>query len=372
MNTKYKRIYCCTPFSFRADENTFFIRDTGLISRSIRKMGVDSKVIMPLPYHDGDLRDEILRTEYKNLESEKWWKSLGIDGLVLYSWGAPRYRKIARAVHKAGIRLHIHMDSSGEFGGPYRDDVPMWKRLYMRMMCRVQDIFRSWHLRQADVVSMCPTAADVVSRRLFYGRWLRDRNCPMPCPVSSLCAYDGRQKEELILCIGRWDDVFQKRPEMMMATLEAYYARGGTAESRIYGNITPALKEWYAGLKSEYVRKIKIVGYIPNNRLREEYQKARVILCPSRFESSHIVSAEALCCGCSVVTAYRPESLRDLFWYTTKESGTVAKEDTPESLADALRQELRLWRDSKRNPEHIAAAWQPYFHADKVLNEIFS
>lgn len=334
-------------------------------------MGVESKCILPLPWHENSSRNNIIRTEYKNLESVEWWKSLGIDGLVLYSWGAPRYRKIARAVHKAGIRLHIHMDSSGELVRPFLDDVPMWKRLYVRMMCRLQDIFRSWHLRQADVVSMCPTAADVVSRRLFFGKWLRDRNCPMPCPVSSHCAYDGRQKEELILCIGRWDDVFQKRPEMMMATLETYYAQGGTAESRIYGNITPALKEWHAGLKSEYVQKIKLLGYIPNNRLWEEYQKARVILCPSRFESSHIVSAEALCCGCSVVTAYRPESLRDLFWYTTKESGTVAKDDTPESLADALRQELRLWSDSKRNPEHIATAWQPYFHADKVLNKIF-
>ena len=106
---KYKKIYCCTTRSFPANEH-FFIRDTGLISSTIREVfHLESKCIMPLPYHDSDMPEHVIRTEYKNLTSVTWWKSLGIDALVLYSWGAPRYLPVARAVHKAGIRLIIHI-----------------------------------------------------------------------------------------------------------------------------------------------------------------------------------------------------------------------------------------------------------------------
>ena len=63
--------------------------------------------------------------------------------------------------------------------------------------------------------------------------------------------------------------------------------------------------------------------------------------------------------------------LRDVVWYTTKDSGTVAKEDTPESLADAILEELRQWEQGHRNPTAIAAAWQPFFLADKVMARIF-
>ena len=91
MNLKGRKIYCCTPVAFIADESTFFIRDTGLVSRSMRNDGAESKVIMPLPYYEEDLRDEILRTEYKNLESAAWWRSLQLDAVILYSWAYPRY-----------------------------------------------------------------------------------------------------------------------------------------------------------------------------------------------------------------------------------------------------------------------------------------
>ena len=61
-----------------------------------------------------------------------------------------------------------------------------------------------------------------------------------------------------------------------------------------------------------------------------------------------------------------------MVWYTTKDSGTVAREDTPESLADAILEELQQWGKGHRDPAAIAAAWQPFFHADKVMERIFS
>lgn len=73
----------------------------------------------------------------------------------------------------------------------------------------------------------------------------------------------------------------------------------------------------------------------------------------------------------AAVSVHQPVLLREVVWHTTGDSGTVAKEDTPESLADAILEELRQWEQGRRNPAAIAAAWQPFFHADKVMERIF-
>lgn len=372
MNPKYKKIYCCTPISFRADENSFFIRDTGLISRVIRDMGPESKVIMPLPFHADDRRELIIRTEYRNLESAEWWKSLKIDGLVLYSWGAPKYLKIAKAVHQAGIRLLIHMDTSGDFTGIDWENTPILARFIKHLKIKAVDALRAIHLSYADIITGGETALESISRRLFYGDWIVKRGYPMAAPVSPQCCYDGRTKKRIILFIGRWNDSKQKRPQIMMQTLEALYSFGVQVETRILGCLTNELHQWHSSLPPAIAESIHLVGYVPNHMLTDEYNNAQIMVCPSSYESSHIVSCEALCCGASVVVSNLPSSLRTVHWYTTKNSGRISKEDTPLSLAEAIRDELETWETSERDPYAIASAWQPYFHVNKVMDEIFS
>ncbi|MBQ4635789.1 MAG: glycosyltransferase [Akkermansia sp.] len=369
MPLQNRKIYCCTPIAFHANEG-FFIRDTGLISRTLAAMGVESKCIMPLPYYEDDQRDGLLRTEYENLESEAWWQKLHIDALVLYSWGAPRYRRIAHAVKKAGIRLIIHMDCTDDVVGNFSANTTVFTKIGKHIYSRLMDIPRAWHLKQADVITMGLTAAQQLSQRLFYGKWLTNKLYPSPCPVSPSFRYEGSTKKDIILCIGRWEDEFQKRPQYMMQTLGHYYGNGGTAETRIYGNLTPTIHRLHQAMPAPVAAKIKLCGYLPNQQLKEEYNQAKIILCASRYEGSHNVSAEALCCGCSVVTANRPQKLRNLLWYTTRQSGTVAQKDTPEALAEALQTEISAWHQGARNPSAIAAAWQPHFHVNQVFNNI--
>ena len=40
-------------------------------------------------------------------------------------------------------------------------------------------------------------------------------------------------------------------------------------------------------------------------------------------------------------------------------------------LADAILEELQQWGQGRRDPAAIAANWQPFFHADKVMGQIF-
>lgn len=106
--------YTCTPVSFKGD-HTFFSRDSGAFCKAFQRIGgVESRAIMPTPAQEGDDPD-LIRTEYANLKDAAWWKSLGIDGVILYAWGVGKYLPIARAIHDAGIFLVVYMDSSGLF-----------------------------------------------------------------------------------------------------------------------------------------------------------------------------------------------------------------------------------------------------------------
>lgn len=368
---KGMRVYTCTPVAFHGDAR-FFTRDSGLICKNLRKTGAESMAIMPLPYYEGDIGEDIIRMPMEQLKSADWWRSLKLDGLMLYSWGAPRYTAIARAVKKAGIRLVIHLDTNGDFfqkaASRHRSLAVCLKETITH---RLVNILRARHLSYADVITCAEPVGEAILQMPFYAG-LKGKFFPFACPVSPAMAYDGRTKEDKIIAIGRWDDVYQKRPEMLMGTLDVLYGSGCGAITEIYGNITDDLRAWHASLSPETQSKVHLAGLVPNHLLYDVYNSSKVLLCPSLFESSHIVSAEMLCCGGSVVCACQPVRLRDVVWYTTRNSGTVAREDTPESLAEAVLAELHEWQSAQRNPAAIAQAWQPFFHADKVMARIFA
>lgn len=126
--------YTCTPVSFKGD-HTFFSRDSGAFCKAFQRIGVESRAIMPTPAQEGDDPD-LIRTEYANLKDAAWWKSLGIDGVILYAWGMGKYLPIARAIHDAGIFLVVYMDSSGLFF-PWQYWLPIAKNMYTK------DVFHS-------------------------------------------------------------------------------------------------------------------------------------------------------------------------------------------------------------------------------------
>ena len=73
--------------------------------RGFQQLGIESKAVMPLPGRVGDEAD-LIRTEVANLESAEWWRRHGVDGVVLYAWGRPRFRKVAEAILKYGIDVN--------------------------------------------------------------------------------------------------------------------------------------------------------------------------------------------------------------------------------------------------------------------------
>lgn len=366
-----KRIFTCTPVAFHGDAR-FFTRDTGLICMNLRRLGAESKAIMPLPFHDDDLRDDLVRVPLGQLKSAAWWKSLQLDGVVLYSWGAPRYTAIARAIRSAGIKLVIHLDTNGDFFDEWWTPRPSFLCRCKNLVTHTAiDFLRARHLRMADVVTSSPPVAEQLLSRTFYGEDIVRRMAPMPCPVDPVFAYDGTAKQRKVVFVGRWgrDDEI-KDPQLMMATAQQLVARDATVQVEIYGWFDTDVKSWYDALPPEYACRICLKGFAPSHDLVNVYNRSMVSVCTSKRESSHIASAEALCCGCTLAVPRR-RSLLIPQWYTSRDSGTIAAEDTPDSLAAAVLTELSHWDSGHRNPHTIAAAWQPCFHADQVMERIF-
>lgn len=161
-------------------------------------------------------------------------------------------------------------------------------------------------------------------------------------------------------------------PFLLMATLEQALPRAPHWEAEIYGNIPPLLREWHGNLPEDLRARIRLAGYLPNAELQKKYSQARISLCTSRSEGTHVASAEALCAGASVVGPRLTPLLNCLQWYVSHDSGTLSPKDTPESVSGALLEEIRAWDEGKRSPEEISRYWCSLLHAENSCKRIIA
>ena len=236
------RIFTCTPVAFGGGED-FFARDSGLMCRGFQAIGCESRAVMPGERMPEDLAD-LIRTDYGNLESVDWWKSQRLDGVVLYAWGRPKFRKIAKAIRDAGIFLVLNQDNGGLISpmagfrrwvdeqwimtgrGRNLMQVITFAKLVIRGMSLgilLTDPLRAMHLKQGNVIAcVSPKAAEYYRRicRIYGGRELADRVQVVPHPVESQFHLpSGVSKRRQIACVGRWQDLVQKRPALMQAVI---------------------------------------------------------------------------------------------------------------------------------------------------------
>lgn len=368
-----KRIYTFTPRAFVANQ-VFWSRDTGLINRTLRKAGVESKCIMPLPWYDGDEeKDHLIRASREQLLSAEWWKALNLDWVILYTWADPRYTSIVRAIRRAGIRTLLHMDRGAVLFRAYDPSKCLLANLYYRVKDTVLNMLRNRQMMMVDVLSLSQPLADAHLQSRCYSSRLQNKIRIFPCPVAPHFVYDGTPKAERVVCVGRWSDEEideVKRPSFLREVAERFVEQDKRGVFEIYGQCGQSMSDWYGALPDEKKQRIFLKGRTPNHELKEVYCRAMISICPSRSESTHIASAEALNCGASIVTSCR-ESLTVLHWYISMGAGTVSEADTPEAFARAIHTELDCWRRGERNPERIAAHFNQIFHVDKAMADLF-
>lgn len=385
------RFFTCTPVAFGGGAD-FFARDSGLLCRGFQALGIESRAVMPGERKPEDEAD-LIRTEYSNLESADWWRSQDLDGVVLYAWGRPRFRKVAAAIHEAGIFLVLNQDNGGLvsplagwrawiaeqwiLAGQGRG-AGAWLR-FLKLTLRgmsagilLTDPLRAAHLKQGDVIAcVSPKAAEYYRKlcRIYGGRDLAERVRVIPHAVESRFNFSGAPKRRQVACVGRWQDVGQKRPWLLMEVISSLVAEDDEVSVVIAGTITPELESWQRSLGQLQQARVRLRGHVGRDELAEILAESQVFYSPSAFESFGIAAAEALCSGCSVV-AGRSVSMASFEWFVSEDSGTLAAADHAAGHVKALRDELDRWDQGDHDPARIAKVWGGRLHADQVAQQL--
>lgn len=384
------RIFTCTPIEFSGGTD-FFSRDSGLLSRGLKTVGVESLAVMPGMPHSEDEAD-LIRTDYSNLESADWWRALRLDGLVLYAWGRPRFRMVATAIRDAGVFLILNQDHGGLMspragfrpwlreqwivagqGRSSRAILLFLKRTLMGLSSGLvlADPLRAAHLQCGNVIScVSPEAAAnfrTMCRRLA-GTPLEERVTVIPHPVEPRFVYRQEAKHRQIVCVGRWQDEIQKRTWLLLDVIKVVVSEDELVTVVVAGTVTPSMETWYQALDCGLRERIILAGRLERDRLVNLLGESQVFYSPSAFESFGIAAGEALCCGCSVV-AERSVSMTSFEWFVEEQSGRLVEGDAS-AHAKGLLDDLLSWEEGERDPNAISKVWSERLHADKVAKMV--
>lgn len=384
-------IATCTPVSFEANAH-FFSRDTGLLCRGFQQIGHESIVIMPGTPKDDDPSD-LVRCSFEQLEDAAWWETMQLDMVVLYAWGDPRYIKIARAIRQCGVILVQNLDTAGILS-PYADLYSWWISKLANLAlsqtsmqrCReiakgIRDFFpRAFETKRlkmiADsdyVAAVSPPAADSIAAyaEAFGCTDIVKKIIVLPHPVSTLMRYNGEEKVNTIVVVGRWKhrDEAQKNPEGTIFAIHEFLLQCTNWDVKIIGSGALRLARLTHTWNQQLRDRLHLIEYLPHPDLVKELVAAKVSLCASNFESFHIASAEAVCCGCSIVVPNHP-LLASTSWFTTLDSGTLANSHKPEDVAHAMISESVLWRNGNRDAYTIASKWQERLHVQSIAEKL--
>lgn len=381
------RVYTCTPISFKGNL-WFFTRDGGLFSRGLSHIGVESLSVMPGPAQQDDERF-LLRVPYHQLESEEFWISLNLDGLVLYSWALPRYLPIARAVRAAGIPLLVNVDSCGLVSRPANPR--LWRRHLLpwllrkattpmeagRLVSQIADNLGLHRVARARLAT-CDAATVVCGPSPMAARWLRNeaehfgrRDLAakiryLPHPQLADFAYRGAPKEKLVLSVARWEkeDWIQKNPALLIKALDAFLAKFPDWRACVIGRGAESLLSRLK-IAPSAMNRLQFIEFLQPSDLVPYYNRASIACWSSRSEGQLGTGAQALCCGCSVV-AGNAGTLSCFHHYVSRESGRLAIDMTVDALAEALILEADAWSQGQRDPQRISSIWCDEFHSNKV------
>jgi glycosyltransferase involved in cell wall biosynthesis len=370
----------------------FFARDSGLLCRGLQSLGTESHAIMPGEARASDEPD-LIRTAYANLESAAWWREQKIDALMLYAWGRPKFRKVARAVHEAGIFLILNQDNGG-FISPLAGwrgwlqekwimsgqgaDLRSWLHFLISALkgstlgLLITDPLRASHLKHGNIIACVSPQAAEVYRNLCYrygGRELASKVRFIPHAVEPIFQDSGAKRSKQIICVGRWSDIVQKRQDRMMAVFDRLLVSDRNVSLVIAGESTNALRDWHASLSDSDKPRVNLLGRLDRSALATLMAESQVFYSPSAYESFGIAAAEALCSGCSVV-AHRSVSMASFEWFVSDDSGTLAEVDSIDAHVEALSAELETWGNGRRNAQAISRTWCQRLHAGQVGRKV--
>ena len=334
---------------------------------------------------------DVVRTAAADLSDSAWWRALKLDLVVLYAWGDPRYQNVASAIREAGITLVQSLDTAG-LNTPY-GDFAKWRRCFYGLLAApfsptqriklflraLRDLVPAIHERKrVEMLANCDALAAVsepakrsvagyvsaLGHPEIVGKLLVVPHAVIPAMVFR---DEEHRKTRKVLVVGRWaaEDRAQKDPDLTVSVIGRFLREQPEWKAEIVGKGSGALDRLTRNLGADVRSRLTLTESIPREQLIGRYQESSILLCASRFESFHISSAEALCCGCSIVVADHP-LLASTGWFTTRNSGTLVPSRIADAFLDALGNEAEYWRKGARDPQRISSEWQELLRADQV------
>lgn len=386
------RFFTCSPLRFQGKQ-PFFERDTGLLCKGLQSIGVESKSIILGPSWEGECQQDIIRASWAELTSKTWWAQLNLDGVILYAWGRPQFNSIVKAIRDAGIFLIANFDTNG-FLSPAVNPAVFTRSLWVSC-CKVElSLFSLIYfikkligaftvgltmtdrgiLKHISYANFVTTVSPVAVQRIqnfclaLKRPALAQKVVLLPHPVSAKMSWSGTPKLKQVVAIGRWDDIRQKDTPFLIATIRRCLDADPKIRFVVFGSLPSKYHEQLLQLSTRNDGRIRMMGVVPNADLAPFLQSSEICLCTSTHESFHIASAEALCCGCSIVAPDSP-SLPSFHWFAKEPFGRLAVR-TPTAMSHAVIAEAAAWNDGRRDAGTISTIWQTNVGVQSVVRQI--
>ena len=191
----------------------------------------------------------------------------------------------------------------------------------------------------------------------------------IPNPVTpDLINSEIETKENIVISIGRWNDIGPKNPEGLVQTLNKFLSFKTNWKAVIIGPGENIIEMYMNKFKiSNNIRqRINITGSLPHEKIKDYLLKSKIFFMPSRWESFGIAAAEALCCGCTVVGS-PIESLR----YLTNQgfSGNVSYSLDKDALFGTLVYESNKWENNEIDYIRTANYWRKKLNRQSIAKE---
>ena len=367
----------------------FWDRDAGLLCLGLRQLGQDSRFVALGETTSVSTTQPLITGRIEDFHNPAWWRQWGATGVILNAWGTPRYEPVARAIKAAGLRLVVRLDSDGcnspragfatflattysvakDAHRSFPTLYALAKALVYRAVPAAHDRGMAAHLGHADLITIeSPAAAERFSRLLnaLHRADLASRLRVLPHPVNDAFVYDAAvPRRKQILAVGRWES-HQKDGPLLLSVLAAVLATKHEHRAVIVGDVGPTMERGLNGLPRPVRSRITLTGRVPNLGLVPHCQASQTVLVASRYESFHIAAAESLCCGSSVMG---PAAIPSMRWFTSEQSGTLARDRSAATMSAALEAELAEWEAGRRDAGRISAMWCARVHVTAVAAE---
>lgn len=353
---------------FPKASNVHLIKDVGQIPYILTKNHDDIDAILVGNYIDtqGSYTDDVQGLKYDKLKC-KWldWRigsclyllfnAKRIDWLNIYHMGirAWYWTKIYKLVNRKG-KVYLKLD----MGFANCDKLDSSTKL--------QNIFDKC-LNAVDLVSV--ESMEVLKRIQIYtkkhillipnGYALEDEQ-----PESY-------EKENIFLTVGRLGTE-EKATEILLEAF-AMCEEKQDWELRLIGSVEAPFKSYienYFYVYPELKEKVKFLGVIHDRKkMAKEYQKAKIFILPSRWESFGLVLPEAASQGCKLILTSAVSSCQ--YFIPRQEFGKIIPPNSPSALANAMNELAKTYKQDTAVMERITAYAKKNFSWENICEKLY-